>query len=493
MGLEIDREEFGDDAYRRFDARLARSLEVLEALLSQEGFGVGPSTLGAELEVSLVDGAGRPLPENRKVLAESVDPRLTVELDRFNLESNLQYCGLAGRPFATLAAEMQGCLAEMTRAARLHGAEVAMIGILPTLTEDDLQADAMTDAMRYRALSASLRRLRQEPFQLDINGEDALAIRCHDVTYEGAATSLQIHLRVDPARFASIYNAIQLATPAVLAVSGNSPTFLGRRLWDETRVALFKQAVDLRPRNTKANAPARVSFGSGWIQRPFDLFAESVHDHPVLLPVLDREDPDIARSDGSPPRLRELRLHQGSIWRWNRVIYDPAAGGHLRVEMRVLPAGPTVEDMVANTAFHLGLALDLADEMQGDTPEADFDAVHEDFYRAARDGLDATIVPASVGGTGQRQVARASAEALLVRAQAGLDRAGIERADSAPRLATIEQRIRSGLTGARWQRRALAAAERTRPRNEALHTMFDRYRALSDEGLPVGEWPDLDA
>ena len=490
MGLEIRQEVFDDDAYRRFDARLTRSLAALEGLLAREGFGVGPSTLGAELEVSLVDDAGRPLPENRRVLAESVDPRLTVELDRFNLESNLQYCELQGRPFSALAAEMHGSLAEMSRAAALHRAEVAIIGILPTLTEADLQSDAMTDAMRYRALSASLRRLRQEPFQLDINGEDQLAIRCHDVTYEGAATSLQIHLRVDPARFAAFYNAIQLATPAVLAVAGNSPTFLGRRLWDETRVALFKQAVDPRPQESRGHAPARVSFGSGWIARPFELFAESVRDHPVLLPVLDDEDPDVARADGGPPRLRELRLHQGSIWRWNRAIYDPAAGGHLRIEMRVLPAGPTVADMVANTAFHLGLAFELANEIGSATPAADFERVHEDFYRAARDGLDAMIAPASAAGSRPRCPARETGEALLTRAQAGLDLAGIDRADSAPRLATIAERIRSGLTGARWQRRALAAAERTRPRGEALAAMFERYRALSVEGSPVGRWPD---
>ncbi len=491
MGLEIDREEFDEEAYRRFDSRLARSLDVLEDLLAREGFGVGPETLGAELEASLVDSAGRPLPLNSKVLSESVDPRLTVELDRFNLESNLQYSALRGRPFAALAAEMHGSLEEMTRAAAIHGAHIALIGILPTLTEADLQSDAMTDAMRYRALSSSLRRLRQEPFLLDIHGEDPLTLRCHDVTYEGAATSLQIHLRVDPDRFAAVYNAIQLATPAVLAVSGNSPTFLGHRLWEETRVALFKQAVDPRPTTTRRDAPARVSFGEDWIRHPLELFTESVQCHPVLLPVLDTEPPDAVVADGGAPGLRELRLHQGTIWRWNRAIYDPAGGGHLRVEMRVLPSGPTVEDMVANTAFHLGLALDLADELENGLPNAAFAAVHGDFYRAAREGLHANLQPVSVHASNADPVqARDLCEALLSRAQSGLDRAGIDRSDSAPRLATIERRVRNGQTGARWQRRALAAAETTHPRSEALQAMFARYRALSTEGSPVDSWPD---
>ena len=206
MGLEIDREEFSEADYARFEGRLSTSIRVIRALLERPGFGEGPMTLGAELEASLVDDDGRPAPLNHAVLAESVDPRLTFELDRFNLESNLRYDQLAGRPFRFLAAEMDDALAEMRRAAALHQLDVALIGILPTLTEADLQAEAMTDSMRYRALSASLRRLRREPFQLDIRGEDHLQLRCHDVTYEGAATSLQIHLRVAPSAFASLYN-----------------------------------------------------------------------------------------------------------------------------------------------------------------------------------------------------------------------------------------------------------------------------------------------
>ncbi|MCP3985934.1 MAG: glutamate--cysteine ligase, partial [bacterium] len=292
MGLEIDRETYTDAEYRRFSERLDRSLGVLEQLLAVPHFGQGATSVGAELEVSLVDRGGRPLPLNRDVLAESVDPRLTVELNRFNLESNLRHGPLAGRPFAFLGDEMRNSLDEIERAAALHGAQVAMVGILPTLTEADLDREAMTEAPRYRALSASLRRLRSEPFLLQIRGEDELELRCHDVTYEGAATSLQLHLRVEPANFAAVYNAIQMTTPLVLAASGNSPTFLGRRLWDETRVALFKQAVDHRRERGRGGEPARVSFGSAWIGGPLELFEENARRHAVLLPVMDEEDPE---------------------------------------------------------------------------------------------------------------------------------------------------------------------------------------------------------
>jgi gamma-glutamyl:cysteine ligase YbdK (ATP-grasp superfamily) len=490
MGLEIDREEFEDSDYRRFGERLERSLDVLAALLEQPGFGAGDATLGAELEVSLVDTMGRPLPQNSAVLAESMDPRLTVELDRFNLESNLRYGPLRGRPFEALAGEMDDALTEMSRAAALHGAHIAMIGILPTLTQADLRSEAMTDTPRYRALSASLRRLRQEPFRLDIHGEDGLELPCDDVTYEGAATSLQVHLRVAPGDFAGIYNAVQWTTPVVLALGANSPTFLGRRLWDETRVALFKQAVDPRPPGARASLPSRVSFGTDWIHGPVELFRDCVGRHPVLLPILGAEDPAAALDAGGVPALHELRLHQGTIWGWNRPIYDPASGGHLRIELRALPSGPTVEDMVASTAFHLGLALDVARELGDGPPEASFAEVHADFYRAAREGLEARLLPPGAApGSGRAEV-RAFGEALLARAQAGLDAAGVERADSEPRLAAIERRLRSGVTGARWQRRALAAAERSLPRDEAIRAMFARYLALAAEAAPVADWPE---
>ncbi|MDJ0786427.1 MAG: glutamate--cysteine ligase [Myxococcota bacterium] len=487
MGLEIDREEFADADYARFEGRLATSIRVVRGLLARPGFGAGPMTLGAELEASLVDTALRPAPLNHAVLAESVDPRLTFELDRFNLESNLRYDALAGRPFAFLASEMDDALLEMRRAAELHDVDVALIGILPTLTEADLQADAMTDSMRYRALSASLKRLRREPFRLDIHGEDDLQLACHDVTYEGAATSLQLHLRVDPADFASLYNAIQLTTPAVLALSANSPTFLGRRLWDETRVALFKQAVDPRPRDRRNEAEARVSFGKGWVEGPLELFEESVDHHPPLLPILDAEDPEAAGASGVPA-LRELRLHQGSVWRWNRAIYDPGDGGHLRVEMRALPSGPTVADMVASAAFHVGLALDVARELGGSAPDAPFEEIHHDFYRAAREGPDTRL------RFGEASLpVRELGETLLARAQAGLDAAGVERVDSQPPLSRIERRLRRSRTGARWQREALGRAEETQPRGEALVAMFRRYQALCAEGAGVDEWPDPDA
>lgn len=489
MGLVIDRTRFSDEDRRCFVERLDRSLDVLAELLARPGFGEGAPSLGAELELSLVDARGHAANRNVEMLRASDDPRLTVELDRFNIEANLRHGPLADRSLSRLVDECHDCLREIGRAAATQAVESVMIGILPTLSLGDLQHEAMTSSRRYEALSRSLRQLRHGPFQLDIHGEEDLQVACDDVTLEGAATSFQVHLRVPPDEFARVYDAIQLATPVVLALAANSPTFLGRRLWNETRIALFKQAVDHRSERGTHGRPARVSFGDDWTGVPLDLFRETVQRHVPLLPVVDQEDPVEALAAGVTPSLRELRLHQSTVWRWNRAIYDSSKGGHLRIEMRALPSGPTVVDMVANAAFHIGLALDIAPEADGWRREIAFGTVSADFYRAARDGLDTQIEwPVSLGGRGGASGIPALLPMLLDRAQRGLTRAGVSPADSSAFLRIIERRGHVGQTGASWQRAALAQAEHSRPREEAIAVMFRSYLDRQRDGEPVDRW-----
>jgi hypothetical protein len=319
MGTGIGQEEFDEADYQRFAERLEESLFTLGRLLQRPGFGAGPATVGAELELFLVDAAARPLPHNQAIRATAADPRITVELDRFNLELNATPVSLAGRPFAALGSQLNVLLDHVAHAARGCGGRPALIGIVPTLTRADLGPGGMTEVPRYRALNAGLRRARGDPFRIRIAGADPLELASEDVTLEGANSSFQVHLRVDPGDFTRTYNAAQLATAPVLAVSGNSPTFLGHRLWEETRIALFKQSVD--DRQGVRRRPARTTLGTGWLRGgALELFTESVRLHRPLLPVLGdlgRRPDDAGRQ--APP-LDELRLHQGTVWRWNRAI-----------------------------------------------------------------------------------------------------------------------------------------------------------------------------
>jgi gamma-glutamyl:cysteine ligase YbdK (ATP-grasp superfamily) len=490
VGVDIDRERFTARERARFRDRLEGCLEALASLLERPGFGEGPTTIGAELELHLVDAAGRPSPVNQAVLATADDPELTPELDRFNLEINAPPLPLAGRPFSALARQLDDALATIRTAAAVHQARPALCGILPTLEDADLAPSAMTDLRRYRALSTALRQLHGVPFPLRIHGRDTLELAAPDVTFEGANASFQVHLRVAPRAFAAAYNAAQVAAAPALAIGCNSPFLLGRRLWAETRVALFRQAVDHR-RDALVDdwRPARVSFGHGWVRTSaHELFAQSVALHEPLLPVLTHEDPAARVDAGEVPALGELRLHGSTVWQWNRAIYDPGAGGHLRIEFRALPSGPTVIDMAANAAFFLGLVLDLAPRIDPFVAGFVFGHARRNFYEAARRGLEAELLWPSRPGRAPvpRRAAELVAE-LTALARRGLESAGVAADEADAWLAVVRERTRAHMTGSRWQDR-VAQAEQGQPRRAALAAMFARYLDESDAGRPVHEW-----
>jgi hypothetical protein len=491
MVWDIDRETFDESDFVLFRERLEACMAVLEEVLKRPGFGTGPATIGAELELVLVDNQCRPLPLNQAVRAVAADPRVAVELSRFNLELNTSPAPLAGHPFARLGDELDMLLGLVVRAAASLGGRVALIGILPTISSADLSDAMITDLPRYRALGNGLRRLRQGAFHIQIAGADQLDLVSDDIAPEGANTSFQVHLRVEPASFSRVYNAIQLATAPALAVGGNSPTFLGRRLWEETRVALFKQSVEDRQAGPRRRQ-ARTTLGNGWLRGgAAELFARSVRVHQPLLPVLSGPESDTtAASAGQGPALEELRLHQGTVWPWNRAIYDPADGGHLRVEMRALPAGPTVIDMLANAAYLIGLSLWLADQDERWTYAVSFERADENFYRAAQQGLSAPLTWLTERADQARIVVAADLVAeSLPAARQGLIEAGVAAADADRLLEIIGARASSGQTGAVWQRAALAAAMAGPRPEDAFTAMLERYLDCAATGEPVHTWP----
>ncbi len=491
MGLEIDRSEFSSADLAAFRSRLVDCLAALDELLARPGFGSGPATLGAELEVSIIDAAGRPALLNETLRAAAADRNLTTELNRFNLEFDFDPRPARGRPFSHFRNEMSQHLARLQALAARHDAAIVCIGILPTLTAADFDRDLMTPSLRYQALTAGLKRLGGGTFQVEIDGEEPLHFSTTEITPEGAATSFQLHLAVEPAAFVDTWNAAQLATPVALALSANSPLFLGHRLWHETRIALFKQSID--PRDVAPGLwrpPARVSFGLGWLRRSaLEPFAEGVALHEPLLPIVADENPIEVLRAGGTPALTELRLHHGTIWSWNRAVYDPANGGHLRIEFRALPSGPTPEDMCANAALLLGLTRALAEDVDALLPGIPFRIADYNFYRAAQHGLDARLRWPNPSASGLVEVRAVDlAGQLIGRARDGLGLLGVDDAEIERYLGIIAARIEAEQSGASWQRQQHARLAVQRDPIDALHALLDAYRGQQRAGKPVHEW-----
>lgn len=491
MGEEIGTEDFSDEDHRRFAARCREGVEALAQVLARPGFGDGPPSTGVEVEIGLVGADARPAPLNREVQAAADDPALDLELDRFNLELNTRPVALAGRPLSAMHDGLRAGLDRVARAAATVGARPITIGILPTLRPEDLGAHAMTDSPRFRALQRGLRDLRGGPFEIGIDGDEPLLLDWDDITLEGAATGLHVHLRTPPAAFASVFNAAQAAVAPVLAASVNSPILLEHLLWAETRIALFGQAIDDRAPIGAAWLPSRASFGHGWIASPVEPFAESVALHVPILPVVGEEEPLSVVAGGGVPGLDELRLHHGTVWRWNRAVADLGDDPHLRIEMRALPAGPTPADMTANAAFLLGLTLALAPQMEWMCRSLPFEFARRNFYTAARDGLDATLLWPSRDAPSPRPYGAADlVRRLLPVARAGLTGIGVEAGDADEWLNVIAERVESGVTGAVWQRRTLARLGGEMPRSAALAVMTDAYVARAAGGAPVHSWAE---
>jgi hypothetical protein len=365
-----------------------------------------------------------------------------------------------------------------------------MIGMLPTLSPEHLVLGNLSANERYRLLNDQMAGARGEQFALDIHGVERLRSASDSIMPEAACTSVQFHLQVPPDRFARYWNASQAIGGIQVAVGANAPFFHGRRLWAETRIALFQQATDTRPDELRAQGVRpRVWFGERWITSVFDLFEENVRYFPPLLPFLDDEDPMRVLRAGGVPGLSELRLHNGTVYRWNRPVYDVCNGRpHLRVENRVLPSGPTVVDLLANAAFYFGLIRQLSEEERPVWSQLSFPAAAANFDNGARAGIEATVFwPA----TGEIRVTDLVRSVLLPKAAAGLDRFGVDPAVRDRLLGIIDERCRLGRNGASWQTEAVRLAE-CRPgtdRPGALRDMLLRYCALQQTNEPVHTWP----
>lgn len=475
MGQEISVSRFKKQDFVRFARRLDEETALLrrwfdEGCLSRR-HGVG----GFELEAWLVDREGRPAPINEAYLALLGDSALySPELSQFNVELNSTPLVVEGDALSRMHKELEQNWGYCRSVARQLDADLVMIGILPTVSDRMLTLAHMSRMERYRALNEQVLRLREgRPLELDILGEQHLQALHGDVMLEAATTSFQIHLQVSREKAVRYYNAMQILSAPMVAISANSPLLFGKRLWQETRIPLFEQAVAVGGIAGAAFGPLRrVSFGSGYArQSVMEVFQENADHFPLLLPV---------ELDETNETLSHLRLHNGTIWRWNRPLvgFDEDGTPHLRIEHRVIPSGPTVIDTIANCAFFFGLVHTLAEQSEVPEQQLEFSRARDNFYAAARYGFNANVTWLD----GHHGRMADLLHRLLPLARQGLEALACDAADRENYLSIIEQRMLTGQTGSAWQ---LGFLDK---HGGDLPALVAAYRERQNSGEPVHTW-----
>ncbi|MDQ0938892.1 glutamate-cysteine ligase family protein [Streptomyces sp. V1I1] len=490
MGRDVPALVFTRDDRRQYRNKMQNCLDAFAQMLSEERFELERPQVGLEIELNLVDAAGEPTMRSTDILEAIADSAWSSELGRFNLEINIPPRRLtAGGPDAW-EKEIRNALNHAEQRAAAAGAHLIMIGILPTLQQTDVGEAALSENPRYRLLNEQIFAARGEDLQISVDGVDRLRTYADTITPEAACTSTQFHLQVSPDEFADYWNAAQAITGVQVALAANSPFLFGKELWRETRIPLFEQATDTRPAEIKVQGVRpRVWFGERWITSVFDLFEENLRYYPALLPLCDEEDPQERLDGGGVPALAELTLHNGTIYRWNRPIYDVAHGKpHLRVENRVLPAGPTVADVLANGAFYYGLTRALVDEERTVWSRMSFSAAEDNLHAGARHGIDARLY---WPGMGEVPVAELVLRRLLPMAHRGLELSGMDAAWREPLLGIIEQRCVTGRNGAVWQAEMFHHIVDTShvDNHEALRRMTRQYMEYMHLNAPAHTWP----
>jgi len=482
--LAVDKEEL-----RVFTQALLRDVRALERMLENGTIESGVRRIGLEQEMFLVDEVHRPAPVAVEALERIEDPRITSEIGRFNLECNSDPLLFGDDCLSKMEGQITDLVDVVRDAVIGLGARPVLMGILPTLRKSDLSIDNMVPSPRYYALNEALTRLRGGPYVIYIKGTDELRLTHDSVMLEACNASFQVHFQVGPEEFAKLYNIALAVTAPVLAASVNSPIMLGRRLWHETRIAVFQQSVDTRQTMPEMrDVSPRVSFGRDWVhESALEIFREDISRFKVILGRDIDEDPLEAIAAGRTPALKALQLFNSTVYRWNRACYGVGEDGraHLRIENRVLPSGPTVRDEVANAAFWYGLVSAMADEVDDVRERIEFDAVRTNFVAAARLGLDAQMEWFDGRSLPAEELI---CERLLPAAERGLEMGGIDRADIDLYLGTVRQRVESRKTGARWALASLADMGRGGTREERLAALVAGTYDRQSTGRPVHEW-----
>lgn len=471
MGQELETTSFSDADFDVFVRKLRAETDLIENWEQGGQLSQTPASAGFELEAWLVDGTMRPTAENAAFIKAIDDPLIVPELSAFNIEFNGDPERLTGESLSKLHLDLLGLWRRASECADKMDLSLAMIGILPTVEDSDLCVENMSEANRFQALNDQVLRLRKgKPIKLDIEGKDRLKSEHFDVMLEAAATSFQIHIKVPPGRGADYYNASKLASAPLVAIGANSPYLFGKDLWAETRIPLFEQAVSVGD----WDYAERVTFGVRFIEEHLsEVFVANRQRYPILLPQI---------SERPAEKLDHLRLQNGTIWRWTRPLvgWDDDGTPHLRLEQRVVAAGPTILDSMANAAFYYGLVTFLANDTVKPHKRAQFFTTRDNFYNAAKHGLDAEIRWDHEDG---QPIDGRILDTFLPMAEDGLRQLAIAEADIEKYLGVIRARCQNKQNGATWQRAYVAKHRAT------MAEMQEAYMTRQQLDVPVHEWP----
>lgn len=490
MGEQKVNRSFEEDRKSAFIKHLLEDVEALEYMLANDMIEKGITRIGAEQEFCLVSKDWRPANNNIEVLAQINDRHFTTELAKYNLEINLDPLELKKDSFSKMETQLSSLLDKASMVAGNNDVRILLTGILPTVSKTHLDIDYITPFDRYYALNEMLMGLRGSHFQLHLHGVDELSISHDSVLFEACNTSFQAHLQIDPNDFISSYNWSQAISGPIMGVCCNSPILLGRELWSETRIALFRQSIDTRnvSQALKDQLP-RVSFGTNWAEGTVaDIYKENISKYKIILSSEMKEESLEILKEGKIPSLKALNLHCGTIYPWNRACYGVGGGKpHLRIENRYLPAGPSVIDEMANFAFWVGVMVGRPHKYDNMPAAMDFREAKANFVKAARYGRDAIMRWDGYDYSVKKLIKKV----LLPIAYNGLKTAGVDQEDTQRLLSVIDQRTR-GNTGSKWivsnYRRLNSQLKKDKSLRLITKSMYNNQRL----GLPVHQWPDAD-
>jgi CBS domain-containing protein len=488
MGEQNVRPTDDESVKQAFMKSLLDEVQALEYMLKNGMIESGKRRIGAEQEMFLINRADKPALRVLDILDSIEDDRFTHEIGQFNIEANLGVQEVDLHCLRRLEEEAQEIYVIARKAAAEAGCQIALVGILPTISMDNLSLDAMVPETRYHALNDALRSLRGKDFEFTINGIDQLTVKHDNVMLEACNTSFQVHLQVEPDEFARLYNIAQVVTGPLLAAAVNSPVLLGHRLWHETRIAVFEHSIDARSDAHQARGlKPRVHFGDNWVDESVvEIFKEDIARFRVILTTETEEDSLGMVQRGEAPTLNALRLHNGTVYRWNRPCYGVHNGvAHLRIENRVIPSGPTVLDEIANAAFFYGMMAGFSNTVEDIREKIDFADVKTNFLAAARDGIRAQM-----NWFDDRYLTAQELilEQLLPLAREGLRHIGIDPADADRYLGVIHDRVSLRRTGARWMLESLGNMGEQGTKDQRMRCLVSSMVEQQTEGAPISEW-----